>query len=278
MGVQFKQLDIDLIGYSPLRPKRAPATPSPELVRSLVQHGVTDVVTVRPSPQDSTRYELVKGEAVWIAAQRAAIYTLPCAIRGDLSDTQAADLIAADYRLSNEPDPITEAECYQALMDREKVSKAEIARRFGKTRTVVSKLLGLLQLDPWVKGEIRAGRLDYTHARILANDRLSHMEQRQLAEKCIKQRVTSRQLETMVSATIEGLPPEEGPASSSLSSLPRTQKNKDREIVRLEERLGELIGCPVELDHHDGAGELRIRYANLDVLGGVLERLGYESN
>ncbi len=275
MGVKFKLIDIDLIGYSPLREKGAPVSPSPHQIRSMTLNGVTDIIMVRPSQSGSTAYELIKGEAVWIAAQRAQISSIQCAVRDDLSDNQAADLINEDRRHSFTPDPITEAESYQALMEREKISKAEVGRRFGKTRTVVSRMIGLLQLDPWVKEEIRAGRIDYTHARILANERLSHIDQRYLAEQCIKQGATSRQLSRMVISTIEGLPAVLEPAAPPKSTA--TTHKKDKNIIRLEQQLGEIIGCPVDIEHSNGAGELKIKYSNLDVLSGVLDRLGYEA-
>ncbi len=275
MGVEFKLIDIDLIGYSPLREKGAPVSPSPDQVRSMLLNGVTDIIMVRLSQYGSAPYELIKGEAIWIAAQSAQITSIQCAVRDDLSDDQAADLIKEDRRQSFIPDPITEAETYQSLIDSEKISKAEVGRRFGKTRTVVSRIIGLLQLDPWVKEEIRAGRINYTHARLLANERLSHFDQRYLAEQCIKQGPTTRQLGTMVKSTIEGLPAELEPASPHTSQA--TAKNKDKDIIRLEQRLGEIIGCPVDIEHSNGAGALKIKYSNLDILSGVLERLGYEA-
>ncbi len=275
MGVEFKLIDIDLIGFSPLREKGAPASPSPDKVRSMTLNGVTDIIVVRPSKYGSAPYELIKGEAVWIAAQRALISSIQCAVRDNLSDDQAAYLIKEDRRHSFTQDPITEAESYKALMEREQISKAEVGRRFGKTRTVISRLIGLLYLDPWVKEEIRAGRLDYTHARLLAHDRLSQIEQRHLAEQCIEQEATTRQLVAMVKSTIEGLPAVLEPASPHTSQA--TEKNKDKDIIRLEQQLGEIIGCPVDIEHSNGAGELKIKYSNLDILSGVLERLGYEA-
>ena len=50
---------------------------------------------------------------------------------------------------------------------------------------------------------------------------------------------------------------------------------KDANIARLEETLGERLGSPVEIEPGaDGQGALIIRYHSLEILEGILERLG----
>ena len=49
---------------------------------------------------------------------------------------------------------------------------------------------------------------------------------------------------------------------------------KDRDIVRLEALLGEQLGSPVEIAHQaSGGGVLMVRYHDLEILEGIIERL-----
>jgi ParB family chromosome partitioning protein len=51
---------------------------------------------------------------------------------------------------------------------------------------------------------------------------------------------------------------------------------KDPNVVRLENELMELIGTPVTLSYDvTGRGQLSIAFDNLEILEGILERLGY---
>ena len=52
----------------------------------------------------------------------------------------------------------------------------------------------------------------------------------------------------------------------------------DPDRVRLETDLAERLGTPVTLDYGaDGRGRLIVEFADLEILEGVLERLGYRS-
>ena len=47
----------------------------------------------------------------------------------------------------------------------------------------------------------------------------------------------------------------------------------DADIVALERQLGDVLGLPVSIRDHGGAGEVTIRYATLDQLDLVCQRL-----
>ena len=52
----------------------------------------------------------------------------------------------------------------------------------------------------------------------------------------------------------------------------------DAETERLQRELGEQLGTPVRIAHRpNGHGELIIYYANLDILQGVLAKIGNRS-
>ena len=55
---------------------------------------------------------------------------------------------------------------------------------------------------------------------------------------------------------------------------PATER-KDPNIARLENTLAEQVGSPVNVDYDEsGRGALRIQFQNLEILDGILQRLG----
>jgi ParB family chromosome partitioning protein len=54
----------------------------------------------------------------------------------------------------------------------------------------------------------------------------------------------------------------------------KTEPKSDPDIVRLEQRLAERLGSPVQIKHGEkGKGQLVIRYNSLDELQGVLAHI-----
>ncbi|NKQ13452.1 chromosome partitioning protein ParB, partial [Pseudomonas sp. SST3] len=55
---------------------------------------------------------------------------------------------------------------------------------------------------------------------------------------------------------------------------PKSEPKSDPDIVRLEQRLAERLGSPVQIKHGEkGKGQLVIRYNSLDELQGVLAHI-----
>jgi ParB family chromosome partitioning protein len=54
---------------------------------------------------------------------------------------------------------------------------------------------------------------------------------------------------------------------------PRSAGAKDTDTAALEHDLSEVLGLPVAIRDHAGAGELRIRYATLEQLDDLCRRL-----
>ncbi len=270
-----KYVDIDLVELSSLRPKRGGVKPSPHLLVSIMKNGIKVPVVVRTIPNTlPAHYELVKGEAVWMAAQQARLSKIWINIEDTLSDVEVRGCIKDDHNQSIAVrNHLDEAEDFEYLHQCKNESKAEIARRFDLTRTDVSQTLRLLDLDPQVQDLIRANRLRYTHARILVTKNLSPELQYKMATAAIERDLSVKSFQALLNGDKEK--PESG---VRVKKCNRVKKDKDREIVKLEQALSEIVGCTIDIDHgHNGGGALTIQYDNLDILSGVLERLGYQA-
>jgi ParB family chromosome partitioning protein len=135
----------------------------------------------------------------------------------------------------------------------------ETATAVGKSRTTVTNLLRLLNLNEDTRVLVERGDLEMGHARALLA--IDGVQQNQLARQIVAKGLTVREAEKLIRKTLN--PP-------TIS-----KQTKDRETERLETRLGDLLGAQINLKHNNkGKGELQIRYNSLDELDGILKHLG----
>jgi ParB/RepB/Spo0J family partition protein len=140
-----------------------------ELCRSISQFGVLTPVTVRPAPDESGDYLLVKGQGRTLACRRLGLETVPAVVVGD--DFDEADkvqqfLVENVARLRMRP-------IDRALLIRHARTNGEetasVGRRFGISAATVRRLEA--QLDGATSGEIaalRAGDLNLSVHAIIA--------------------------------------------------------------------------------------------------------------
>jgi len=104
------------------------------------------------------------------------------------------------------------------------------------------------------------GKLDMGHARALLG--LASAQQITAAEQIVQKSLSVREAEQLVKRLSEETPKTVKPAE------------KDKDVLRLQEDLAEKIGADVQIDTaKNGAGTVKIRYASLDQLDGIIARL-----
>ena len=259
---------LDLLQISPLRPSAPLPWPSASAVALARSVGFVDPVTVRPlAATGPQRYEILTGLKHWLLAQRAALPTLAVQVREPLSDAQAYQLILLDagHEAAN---PIAEARMIQTEVAQGK-SITTAGRALGLSRTEASHRLRLLQLASSVQARIAAGQLEMGKARPLVG--LPASVQLELVQRLVWEKLNTRQVEALAKAYKH--PGKNGSAhAEATSSLPA----KDPNLVRLESELAERLGTRVTLAcGGQGRGQLVIDFDTLEILDGVLERMGY---
>jgi len=87
--------------------------------------------------------------------------------------------------------------------------------------------------------------------------------QNQIARIVVDKGLTVRDTEKLIRKTLN-------PPAKKTNTI-------DKNVVRLENRLGDRLGAPVTLKHNNkGKGELKIRFSSLDELDGILKHIGLE--
>ena len=263
---------LDLLHVSSLRPAVPLPWPTPAAVALARAVGFVEPVTVRPLPGATPpHYEILAGLRHWLLAQRAQLATVPVHVQDSLSDADARRLVEQDAGQAP-PDPLAEARAIQAEVTRGR-SIAAVGRDRGLSRTEASHRLRLLRLVPSVQARVARGELELGKARALVG--LPERAQLDLAQRIAREGLTTRQVEALAKAyKSRGGPPQ---AEAGLRPAP-PDPDPDPDRARLETELAAWLGTRVTIRYGDGGqGQLIVEFADLEILEGVLERIGVRS-
>lgn len=265
-------VELDLLELSSLRPPGPMPAVTPDEVDLTAKVGVYPPLMVRPlSYTHPRRYEILKGEKSWRLAQMAGLGAAPVIVRDDITDEDARALLEEERGEQRKgEDPLTQARAIQRIKDERGCTLTEAAAILGMTLEGASHRLRLLRLDSAVQELLARGRLRLGHAKPLVG--LPAELQRVLATRAVREHLSARALERLARTARGG-----GSIIGETSEAADTcSPEKDPDLVRLATELSVLVGSPVTIEHrNDGGGTLRLSYANLDVLDGLLDRLGY---
>ncbi|WP_349281242.1 ParB/RepB/Spo0J family partition protein [Polaromonas hydrogenivorans] len=154
---RVEQLLLGTVHESPFNPRtNYPADEMQELAESAKAVGILQPVLVRPRGDGS--YELVFGHRRHRAALMAKLEFIPAIVR-DLTDAQSAQLQAVENVQRRDLDPIDEALGYAAFIAAHGITKDELARQIGKSRTHVYNRLKLATLHAPGQAALRAGKI-----------------------------------------------------------------------------------------------------------------------
>jgi ParB family chromosome partitioning protein len=181
----------------------------------------------------------------------------------DVNDQTAMAMGLIENIQRDDLNPLEEAGALHRLLNEFELTHQEIARAVGKSRTTVTNLLRLLELNPDVKVMIEEGRIEMGHARALLG--LKDALQSEAARQVSLQGLSVRETEKLV-RRLQG--------ESAETAKGKQPVREDPNIRSLENRLTERLGALVKLQQGSGGkGKLVISYNSLDELDGILEHI-----
>lgn len=239
-----------------------------ELAESIKSQGVMQPILVRPLAPDAAgpRYEIIAGERRFRAAALAGLSEVPVLVR-EVPDESAAVMALIENIQREDLNPLEEAQGLQRLTQEFGLTHEQAAQSVGRSRSAASNLLRLLQLAEPVQQMLMAGDLDMGHARaLLALDRAHQITG---AHEIVARKLSVREAEKLVAR--------EAAASGAKAASPaRAPAAKSRDVLRIEEELSDSLAAAVEIRLRRGdarQGEVVIRFASLDELDGLLQRM-----
>lgn len=190
-------LEIDLkdIRSNPYQPRKTFNEETlQELAASIKEHGIIEPIIVKKSIKG---YELVAGERRTKAAKIAGLEKIPAIVK-DFNDQEMMEIALLENIQREDLNPIEEANAYQKIIELSGMTQEEFAKKFGKSRSHVTNMLGLLSLPESVKELVEKKEISMGHARAL-----SKLEDdnkiKELANKIVKNHMSVRDLEKEIS-------------------------------------------------------------------------------
>jgi ParB family chromosome partitioning protein len=244
----------------PFQPRKQFTTEALEdLANSIKTQGIIQPLVVR---ERGGKYELIAGERRWRAAGLLNLSEVPVIVR-EADDRAVLELALIENLQRENLNPMEEAEGYQQLIDRFKLTQEEAALKVGKSRAVVANALRLLKLPAAVQARVRSGELSVGHAKVLLG--LPTEQQGRAAEQVIRDALNVRQTEALVAKMLARPAP-----------VPPTPVSTDPHVRNLENRLRERLGTKVNLNYAKGKGSVNITFFSDAELERVLSLLGIE--
>lgn len=187
------EINLSEIRSNPYQPRKTFNDDSlKELAESIKEHGVFQPIIVKKSIKG---YELVAGERRTRASILAGMKTIPAIIR-DFNDEQMMEIALIENVQRENLNPIDEAKGYEAILEKTGLTQDELAKKFGKSRSYLTNLLGLLKLPNSVKKYVENGEISMGHARVLS--KISDEDKvNELALRIIKEGLSVRDVETL---------------------------------------------------------------------------------
>ena len=242
-----------------------------ELAESIKAQGILQPILVRQLQDgpNQGKYEIIAGERRFRAAKIAGLDSVPVLVR-DVPNEVAAAMALIENIQREDLNPLEEAQGLQRLVKEFGLTHEQAAQAVGRSRSAASNLLRLLNLAEPVQTMLMAGDMDMGHARaLLALDRATQIT---AASQISARKMSVREAESLAKKL---------GAEFALTSV-KHKKEKSRDIKRVEEELSDLLTAEVEVrvkkrvkraGRMEEMGEISIRFASLDELNGLIEKL-----
>jgi ParB family transcriptional regulator, chromosome partitioning protein len=282
----LREVPISSIRPNPLQPRtHFDEGAMGSLAASIKEVGVLQPVLVR---EVDDGYELVAGERRWRAARRAGLQTMPVLVQ-TTSDVQSLEQALVENLHREDLGALEEASAYQQLVDEFAYTHEQVAARVGKSRTVVTNTLRLLQLPAGAQRALADGDITAGHARALLGSP-DRSFQEALAKRAAAEGLTVRAVEEAVrrhgmedggTSGAESEPGGSSPATGvgaplravrvpdGLTPTPAPDVRRRLPapgVLELEELLSAHLNTRVKVDMGSKRGRLVIDFATLEDL------------
>ena len=250
-GPELRDLPLELIRPNPEQPRtRFDPASITSLAASIADAGIVQPLIVRPLPDG--RYELIAGERRWRAAREAGVQTVPAIVR-DEAEADRLQTALIENVAREDLSPVDEARACAALVEDLGLSKEELARRLGRSRSAISNLIRLLDLPDEVLELLASGELSEGHGRAIlqvhGNDARRSLS-REAAARGWSVRETERH------------------AKGSTSPAPKLVPHPDQEaaLSHAEETLEQALGTGVRVRAARRGIRVEMQFDDLDEL------------
>ena len=253
---QLSQVEVKLkdIRPNPYQPrKHFDEEKLNELAVSIKEHGIFQPIILKESVQG---YEIVAGERRFRAASIVGLEEVP-AIIVDFSDQQMMEIALLENIQREDLNAIEEAQAYQSMMKKLKLTQEELSKRVGKSRAHIANTVRLLKMPKKLQDYVLEGTLTMGHIKPLIT--IDEKKALEVAQKAIDNELSVREVEDIV----KGIK-----LQDARKAKPKEEKPK--EYVYVEGLLRKKYRTKIKVDDN----KITIKYSDTKDLNRILEIMG----
>jgi ParB family chromosome partitioning protein len=199
-------------------------------------------------------YELIAGERRWRATRLAELDTIPALVDDAADDAVSLELALIENIARADLTVIEEARTIASLLDDLNVSRADLARRLGRSRSDLAHTVRLLELPDQAIELIDSGRLSKGHGKVLLTEP-DHTRRRLLAHGAADNGWSVRILETEITRGVDSRPARATPHPDHVAAA-----------ATLEDAISRAVGLVVQVRAHRRGYQLLLDQAAGDRL------------
>ena len=159
------EIELSQIRSNPYQPRKVfDEEALNELADSIKVYGVVEPVILKKSVKG---YEIVAGERRCKASKIAGLTTVPAIIK-DFTDEEMMEIALLENIQREDLNPVDTAISISNILQVKDMTQEEFSKKFGKSRSYITNLLGLLNLPKSVQELVKNGKLSMSHARCLS--------------------------------------------------------------------------------------------------------------
>lgn len=244
-------IKLDDIRSNPYQPRKTFNEDSlKELAVSIKEYGIVQPVIVKKSIKG---YELIAGERRCKASRLAGLEEVPAIIK-DFTDQEMMEIALIENIQREDLNPIDEAKSVMNIIKLRQLTQEEFAFKFGKSRSYITNLLGLLKLPDSVQTMVINKEISASHARTLS--KLDNEEQiTNIARRIVNERLNVRELEELVNK------------KDIVKRKPIVLQERDPKIHIYENVISDKIGNKVKINKN----KLEITFDSIKDLERIME-------
>ncbi len=254
---------IDNLQVNPYQPRKQFDNEAlAELADSVRQHGIIQPLVVRAL--DDERYELIAGERRLRAATMAGLEEVPVVVR-NVSDEDSATFALIENIQREDLNVIEKAQGIKKLCTEFSLTHQECARILGQSRSSVTNLIRLLELESAVQQAVIDSKIDMGHARALLA--VDAPQQHELLQQIGLHGLTVRETEALIQNYKK--------AESTSKQSKRIEKSAA--VKELESKLASSFDARVSVKSApNGVQKVSLQFADEAALNRWLKRLDIE--
>lgn len=248
------EIELSQIRPNPYQPRKVfDEEALNELADSIKVYGVVEPVILKKSVKG---YEIVAGERRCKASKIAGLTTVPAIIK-DFTDEEMMEIALLENIQREDLNPVDTAISISNILQVKDMTQEEFSKKFGKSRSYITNLLGLLNLPKSVQELVKNGKLSMSHARCLS--KIDNEEKViSLANKIIKENLNVRDVEKMLSKKDDK----------------KAVKEKNEKFRMYEDAFSDTIGNKVRISNK----KIEISYNSMQDLNRIMEILNINFN